>query len=507
MGTESRAEFGKTKASRSARLKARLNHPVIDTDLHTFEFLPLLEDYVDKFGGPQLVDAFRRSFVRPANPKIVEGVPNWYDLSAEARAYYRVFRPAFWILPTKNTLDLATVGLPRLLAERLDDQGADFAILYPNVAFAGHRVRDPEKRKALIRAINTYHADVYRPYSERMTPVAAIPLNTPEEGIEELEYAVNVLKLKAIVIPGGIHRPVSALQDRYPFKLNPLVAARGSWIDTFGLDSAYDYDPFWRKTVELGVSPTTHFGSQGWDARASITNYTANHIGHFAAANDTLVRSLFFGGVTHRIPQLRLGLLEGGAAWGASLYNDIVLHWEKRNRETVRNYDPDLVDYDQIVKLYRAYGADLFAGKEYSDEQLKEAVKASLHRSNRPQGDNGVDDFAETGVRSVEDIRDRFVPNFFLGAEADDPSISAAFNTRVNALGARLNAFWSSDTGHWDVPDLHNVLSDSWSLVERGAITEEDFHDLVFGNPHKFYTDNNPNFFDGTRVGNKLKAA
>jgi predicted TIM-barrel fold metal-dependent hydrolase len=500
------ADYRKNKPSRSAQLKARLNHPVIDTDLHTFEFLPLLEDYIDKFGGAQLVDKFRNGrFNNRGNGRLSsEKVPSWYDLTDEERAYYRIHRPAFWILPAKNTLDLATVGLPRLLVERLDDQGTDFAVLYPNVVFAGHHTSDPEERRALIRAINTYHADVYRPYADRVTPVAAIPLDTPEEGIEELEYAVKVLGLKSIIIPGAIHRPISALQERYPFKFNPLLAQHGTWLDTFGLDSAYDYDPFWAKTIELGVNPTTHFGSQGSDLRSSITNYTANHIGHFAAANDTLVRSLFFGGVTNRLPQFRIGLLEGGAAWGASLYNDIILHWNKRNGETVHNYNPNNVNYDQILKLYREYGSDLFAGKTYSDEQLKDAIEQSLHRSNRPQ-DAYVDDFALTGVKSHEDIRDRFVPNFFLGSEADDPSIAAAFNSKANALGVKLNAFWSSDSGHWDVPDLTNVLSDSWALVERGAITEEDFHDLVFGNPYKFYTANNPNFFDGTVIESKVK--
>ncbi len=53
---------------------------------------------------------------------------------------------------------------------------------------------------SLTRAINHFHADIYKPYADRLTPVAAIPLNTPQEGIEELEFAQK-LGLKAALIP------------------------------------------------------------------------------------------------------------------------------------------------------------------------------------------------------------------------------------------------------------------------------------------------------------------
>ena len=58
--------------------------------------------------------------------------------------------------------------------------------------------------------------------------------------------------------------------------------------------------------------------------------------------------------------------------------------------------------------------------------------------------------------------------------------------------------------GHWDVPDLTQVLAESYALVEEGAITEADFKAWVFGNPYKFYTEANANFFKGTAVEAKL---
>lgn len=168
------------RPSRSAAVRARLDYPVIDTDLHTIEFVPLFEEYLDKIGGPGIVDQFRsaslRGFAYLSN--------DWYVQSPEERQKNRAVRPPWWVLPTKNTLDLATVTLPKLLHERLEESGTDFAVLYPNVTTFAIHIGNPELRRAVIRAVNTYHADIYRPYADRLTPVAAVPLHTPQEGIE-----------------------------------------------------------------------------------------------------------------------------------------------------------------------------------------------------------------------------------------------------------------------------------------------------------------------------------
>jgi hypothetical protein len=60
--------------------------------------------------------------------------------------------------------------------------------------------------------------------------------------------------------------------------------------------------------------------------------------------------------------------------------------------------------------------------------------------------------------------------------------------------------------GHWDVPDLRQVLAESYSLVEQGAISEADFKAWVFDNPYRFYIESNPSFFEGTAVGERLRA-
>lgn len=498
--------LSRVQASRSAAVKARLQHPVIDTDVHVNDYAPVLEDYIQHYGGNQLVDALRKAlggrFVTRTG-----GGKDWYQQTPEERQYHRTLRAPWWARVTRNTYDLATYTLPALLYERLAEQGSDYSVLFPNdvlsPAAAGSEYRQP-----LHRAINHFHADQYRAYADRLTPVAGIPLHTPQEGIEELEFAVKTLGLKVINIAGGVRRPIRAIADKYPAKEHPEIAKQAGYIDFYGIDSEHDYDPFWAKVVELGVPVTTHYGSQGWTGRQSISNYMNNHIGHFADGSQAFAKALFFGGVTRRFPGLRVGLLEGGADWGAHVYTHLVDRWEKRNRVAVRNYDPAEADVALLASLFERYGADYIRGRAgYESTLLRDSLGISALPHSREPDASEIDDFALAGIEKVEDIRARWVDNFYFGSEADDRTVAAAFNTRVNPLGAKINAIWSSDVGHWDVPEFTEPLAESWDLVEQGVIAAADFKALVFDNPHRFYTEANPRFFEGTEVGRKLAAA
>lgn len=57
-----------------------------------------------------------------------------------------------------------------------------------------------------------------------------------------------------------------------------------------------------------------------------------------------------------------------------------------------------------------------------------------------------------------------------------------------------------SDIGHWDVPDMTEVLEEAYELVEEGIIPAADFQDFVFTNPAKMWAGMNPDFFKGTVV-------
>ena len=112
--------------SRSAAIREKLNHPIIDSDGHTAEFEPVLFDYLRDVGGSRAVE---RLLAMPDSPFAFR----WYKLSPEERRDQRQIRPHFWVHPAANTLDRATSSLPKLLYQRLDEMGLDFTIIYPSL--------------------------------------------------------------------------------------------------------------------------------------------------------------------------------------------------------------------------------------------------------------------------------------------------------------------------------------------------------------------------------------
>jgi len=482
-----------TQTSKSAAVRARLPHPVIDSDGHTVEFEPAVLDYLQQIGGPRLVERYKTERHKGMASSL-GGMLTWHRLTPEERRDQRATIPPWWALPTKNTLDRATAMLPKLLHERLADIGLDVTVLYPTFGLLAPHLDDEEIRRAACRAFNTYHADIFRDYSDRLIPVAIIPMHTPQEAIEELEHAVKTLGMKAVMLAGHVLRPVPAAA-----RTAPDAARYAYWLDTFCLDSEYDYDPVWAKCVELKVAPTFHSAAMGWGSRTSISNYMYNHIGHFAEAGEALCKALFFGGVTHRFPTLKFAFLEGGVSTGARIYADLIARWHKRNPEAIENYNPANLNAELLLDLCKRYGGRVTEGKL---DQLSKASGATINTKAAP---DIVNDFRLSGVETIEDIKDLFVPHFYFGCEADDPMNATAFNTKANPFGAKIRAVFSSDIGHWDVPDMTEVTEEAYEMVEHGVMTEADFRDFVFTNPTTLWTGLNPDFFKGTVVEKEVE--
>jgi predicted TIM-barrel fold metal-dependent hydrolase len=382
--------------------------------------------------------------------------------------------------------------LPKLLYERMGELGLDFAVLYPTSgALFAPFLRDEEVRRAACRAFNMYTADQFRGLSDRLIPAAVVPMHTPQEAIEELGFAVKTLGFKTAMLGSLPRRPIAAVA-----KANPEASHYATWHDTLGLDSEYDYDPVWAKCLELGIPPTFHSASSGIGLRASISNFVYNHIGHFGAAGEAVCKALFVGGVTRRFPKLRFAFLEGGVGWACSLYSDLIGHWKKRNPGALEEVNPANLNRELLVDFVQRYGSPSFINKL---DQLAPEVGLLMARPEQ------LDDFAACEIKKARDIHDLFVPNFYFGCEADDPMTSWAFKNQVNPYGAKLNTLFGSDIGHFDVPDMTEVLIEAYEGVEGGLITEEDFRDFVFANPIRFWASLNPSFFKGTAVETQVE--
>jgi hypothetical protein len=157
------------RSSAVAAVRARLNHPVIDSDGHWVEFGPQVADYLRQVGGAKAVEGFNS---RPTE--------DWHlTIPLKERRERRLDQPVWWGMPAKNTLDHATSMLPKLLYERLDNFGFDFVVLYPSMGLRVPFIVDADLRRVTCRAFNTYSADLFRDYKDRMTTAALIPMHTP----------------------------------------------------------------------------------------------------------------------------------------------------------------------------------------------------------------------------------------------------------------------------------------------------------------------------------------
>src|SRR5437867_9452081 len=466
-------------STEARKLRSRLNHPIIDADGHWLEYGPVMREEFRRIGGDAAVEALAAATDR---------VPSALRMSLPERRRRRVAMEAFWGSPSANVLDRATAMLPRLMYERLDDLGMDFSVVYPTTGLGFHRMQDTRLRRAICRAYNVFTADQFRGLEDRVIPAAIIPMYTPEEAIEELEFASKQLGYKVMMVGGLMRRRVPAVAEE-----QPDAARFAEWYDVIGIDSDHDYDPVWAKCRELRVAPSFHNGARSILLRNSPSNFCYNHIGHFASASEATAKALFFGGVTRRFPELNFAFLEGGVGWACSLYADLIGHWEKRNRSALENTNPASLDHSTLLALVEKYGKPA----------VVEAVRRGEGLDDNGNGTGGVenlDDYSRCKISRKEDFRDLYVSRYYFGCEADDPINAWAFNRRANPMNARLNAFFSSDIGHFDVPDMTDVVPEAYELVEHGLLTDDDFRDFMFTNAVRFWGEVNPDFFKGTVV-------
>ncbi len=459
-----------------AKIRSGLKHPVVDADGHWLEYTPVFAERMRKAHGSKAADGFLAA---------IKTTSTTLKMTPRERDQHRVAMPGFWNRQAENTYDRATAMMPKLLHERLDEIGSDFAVVYPTMGLRLPRIKDDETRRAVIRAYNIVTAEYFRGLEDRLTVATIIPMHTPDEAIDELEFVTKQLGLKTGMFGSNIARAIPQP------KAGP---GESVWYDVFGIDSPYDYDAVWQKCIDVKMTPTFHSSGNGFGLRNSPNNFVYNHIGHFAAAGHAVAKGIFLGGVTRRFPQLNFAFLEGGVGWGVQLFCDLIEHWERKGAPALKRMEPDRLDRKLLMKLVEDHG--------YTD--IADALKA---RDGWPDPDGmrltgqrtELDDYAPCKITRKEDWVDLYAKPYYFGCEADDRLNATAFS-RGNPFGAQLNAIYSSDIGHFDVIDYRDPLPEAYELVEEGHITSDNFRDFVFANVVRMLGKQNPDFFKGTVV-------
>ncbi|MFP6710827.1 MAG: amidohydrolase family protein [Rhodospirillales bacterium] len=459
----------------AAGVRSKVSHPIVDGDGHILEARLTILDYVKKIAGPEVALRYE---------------------NMESPWKHQDVRQIFWGMPSgPHSLDRATAMLPKLYRERLDEAGIDVGIVYSTACLPLMHVRDDEMRQVGHRALNTMLADIFSEVGDRLIPNCVIPMFSPEEALAELDYAVGELGFKAATFGTEVRLPVPEIE-----KQAPELGKYTERVYPVALDALHDYDPVWQRCIDLKVPVGCHTAARGGGSRhSSPSNFVFNHLGGFSTAGDFFCRAIFMDGVTRRFPGLNFAFLEGGVGWAVQLYNDLFEHWEKRNLDFMtKNLDPAKLDGDLIREMADKYGGGILTGDALMGERATNPMGGIV------KGDVELDEFRRCEISKKEDIRDLFVEPFYFGCEADDAMNTIAFNTKINHYGAKLKAFFGSDIGHWDVEDIRDCVPDAYKNVEKELFTDQDFEDFMFTNPVSLYTKQNPDFFKGTIVEDRV---
>ena len=273
----------------------------------------------------------------------------------------------------------------------LDKAKVERTVLFTSEGLSVGFIQNPRYAVALCRAYNDYVHDRYARVSDRLRPMALIPMQDPQAAAEELRRAVGVLGLPGAMVPStGL----------------PLHLGHAH------------YWPVYEAAAELGCVLGIHGGSNYGSGLDSFTNFTASHVLHHSIPLMTALVSFIYHGVYDRYPGLRCAFLEGGCGWLAFLLDRM---------ERDENYF-DAADQPQQHPLRYLEEGRILIGCEGSEKSLayvasRVGIEAFAYASDYP---HEVD--LPAAIHEIEEV-----------AERDD--LSAAQKAAV--LGGNAKRFFS----------------------------------------------------------------
>lgn len=199
---------------------------------------------------------------------------------------------------------------PEARLQVMDELQLQRALMFPTLAsLVEERMRHhPELIHAVIESLNRWMLDDWGQdgsfvHSGRIFTVPVITLPIVERAIAELNWAVVEHGAKAILV-----RPA------------PVPGYKG--MRSFALP---EFDPFWKRVVELDVLVTMHSSDSGysrydaeWDG--NDTEMLPFQTNTFAMTNQwrpvtDAVASWVCHGALNRFPDLKIAVIENGSAW------------------------------------------------------------------------------------------------------------------------------------------------------------------------------------------------
>ena len=354
--------------------------------------------------------------------------------------------------------------MPRMLYDRLDELGIDFGIVYPTAGLGIPRIADDETRRAVIRGFNIVTAEYFAELSDRLTPAAVIPMHTPDEAIEELEFVTKQLGAKVCMFGSG----VAPAACRTAKGVDPPTSPATPVLTTSSASTATTTTTRSGRNAASSASRRPSIpAAAAIGLRNSPTNFTFNHIGHFAAAGHAVAKALFLGGVTRRFPDLRFALPRRRRRLGLPAVRRPDRALGAARRQGHRLHGPDQARPHAAARAGRQVRLRRYRRRARQARRLAAEGRGLRSTGGVP----ALDDYAACKITQKQDWIDLYATPYYFGCEADDRMNAVAFG-KAMPFGARINAIFSSDIGHFDVADMRDPLPEAYELVEDGLITE-----------------------------------
>jgi predicted TIM-barrel fold metal-dependent hydrolase len=301
--------------------------PVFDADNHLYE----TEDALTKFLPDRYKSAIQYVEVKGRKKIVVRGrisdyIPNpTFEVVARPGAqedYYRKGNPEgksrreIFGEPMR-AIPAFREPAPRL--ELMDEQGLDRTLMFPTLAsLVEERMRDdPELTHAAIHALNEWLHETWQfDYQGRIftTPVITLPI--VDKAIEELEWVVERGAKVVLIRPA----PVPGYKGPRSFALP-------------------EFDPFWKRVVELDVLVALHSSDSGYDrfsnewvgSQTEMLPFQPQAFRMLQAWRpvEDAVSSLICHGALSRFPTLKVAVIENGSSWVAPLLKAMADAWKK----------------------------------------------------------------------------------------------------------------------------------------------------------------------------------
>ena len=331
---------------------AQWAHPVIDCDGHLIESIDELVEFMDKEMRHAVLNGDRnREGVFPSldgfhGPRIPRAAVN-----EETRPYV--------------TASDYRKGSGEDYLAFVEKAGLEQAVMFTSEGLSVGFIQSAEFAVKICRAYNDYVYEHYRRKSDKLHPMALIPLQDPEAARLELRRVVLDLGFVGAMLPSAgkqLH-----LGHRF-------------------------YWPIYKEAAELGAALGVHGGSAADIGIDSFTSFRAMYGMHHSIPLLTALASFIGHGVLEEFPDLHVGFFEGGCAWVVCLLDRMERHEEVIGAKAPRH----LADYlaeDRVLigcegndgslpDLVRRVGVKGFAwASDYPHEVDLEAAKHMIEET------------------------------------------------------------------------------------------------------------------------------